>query len=532
MKLICHLPLAFLILVWRVLGQTIYRQKIGFFGIWTPLSEPLSVQNLTGAARTSGSVPATVATITALSTTFASTSSISPITVDDYEVVNVDGQENSQRDVAFFPTVDFLKEKLDTTPKRDLLKRGILGDFFNFSIDTSREFINHLAPPILFAQIRDMDYEELFTEFSVGTTSQACLSAKVRMRTEYSLSERKRLESECGRQADLLKSRDEEIENLKAQLLLKEGEVAEAARLRVQVYVVEAAAQVHVDELNVLKQKNVALEDEKNSLSRKIIEFQSSVSAKDLELKDLNVVVSSLRSHNDGLVDQVHMLETTCSGLREQVAKLDADLLEMACHLEEKFYPYLLTTISGRIWLLTHDLKLVLVKCLNSSEYLTDLGTAISRAIEQGMQSEADFNSALQKLREVDFPLLAELKSHKDASVKDIMNLLCLENIAAERSALMGAWTPLSEPLSIQNLTGAASTSGNMPAAVVTTTVLSTTFASTSSLPPITVDDYVVVKANGQENSQGNVRGDVASFPMVDFEKKELDTTLERDLLS
>ncbi|GKC94195.1 hypothetical protein Tco_1159637, partial [Tanacetum coccineum] len=59
--------------------------------------------------------------------------------------------------------------------------------------------------------IRDIDYEELFTEFRVGTTRQACLSTEVRMRTEYSLSERKRLESEYGRQADLLKSKDEEI---------------------------------------------------------------------------------------------------------------------------------------------------------------------------------------------------------------------------------------------------------------------------------------------------------------------------------
>ncbi|GJV43498.1 hypothetical protein Tco_1428034 [Tanacetum coccineum] len=63
-------------------------------------------------------------------------------------------------------------------------------------------------------------------------------------------------------------------------------------------------------------------------------------------------------------------------------------------------------------------------------------------------------------------------------------------NIVVERSALMGAWTPLSEPLSVQNLTGAASTSGNVPAVVATTTALSTTFASTSSLLPITVDDY------------------------------------------
>ncbi|GKF53079.1 hypothetical protein Tco_0159989, partial [Tanacetum coccineum] len=58
-------------------------------------------------------------------------------------------------------------------------------------LDASREFIDHLAPLVLFAQIRDMDYEELFIEFSVGTAHQACLSAEVRMQTEYCLSERR-----------------------------------------------------------------------------------------------------------------------------------------------------------------------------------------------------------------------------------------------------------------------------------------------------------------------------------------------------
>ncbi|GKG56195.1 hypothetical protein Tco_0577270, partial [Tanacetum coccineum] len=76
----------------------------------------------------------------------------------------------------------------------------------------------------------------------------------------------------------------------------------------------------------------------------------------------------------------------------------------------------------------------------------------ISHAIEKGMQSglaagidhgredrsltdvaaynpdeEANFNSALQNFCEVDFPLLVELKSHKDASTEDIMNVLRLE---------------------------------------------------------------------------------------------------------
>ncbi|GKG63119.1 hypothetical protein Tco_0638766, partial [Tanacetum coccineum] len=69
-----------------------------------------------------------------------------------------------------------------------------------------------------------MDYHQLFTEYNVRTERQAFLNVKVRMRTKYSLSERKRLENECEKQTFLLQSKDGEIERLKAQLLLKEAE--------------------------------------------------------------------------------------------------------------------------------------------------------------------------------------------------------------------------------------------------------------------------------------------------------------------
>nr|GFC76950.1 hypothetical protein [Tanacetum cinerariifolium] len=62
-------------------------------------------------------------------------------------------------------------------------------------------------------------------------------------------------ESEFEKQTGLLKSQDEKIENLKAQLLLKEAESTKVARLRTGVSTFEAAKQVHVDELNILKQK-------------------------------------------------------------------------------------------------------------------------------------------------------------------------------------------------------------------------------------------------------------------------------------
>ncbi|GJY81300.1 hypothetical protein Tco_0494051 [Tanacetum coccineum] len=156
---------------------------------------------------------------------------------------------------------------------------------------------------------------------------------------------------------------------------------------------------------------------------------------------------------------------------------------------------------------------------------------------------EADFNSALQRLCEVDFPLLIELSSHKDASALDIMDLLRLESPLADAPKMsdlqpdVGQLTlPIHQPedqvvlgeTSLSFALSAASTSDNVPAAVVTTT-LSTTFASASSVPPITTDDYEIVNVDGQEDAQGNFQGNVASFPTVEFEKEELDTTLERD---
>ncbi|GKF73542.1 hypothetical protein Tco_0219874, partial [Tanacetum coccineum] len=184
-------------------------------------------------------------------------------------------------------------------------------------------------------------------------------------------------------------------------------------------------------------------------------------------------------------------------------------------------------------------------------------GRSLADIVAYNPSAEADFNSALQELCDVDFPLLAELKSHKDANIEDVMNLLRLEipladapdmdslqpdveqlrvpihrsedqvvlgetslsfalnvshshmerireNIAAKRSALLGVWTPLSEPLFVQSLTGTASTSASIPTATSITTALSTTFASASSIPSIYVNDYEIIHTDGQENSQGN----------------------------
>ncbi|GKB09072.1 hypothetical protein Tco_0837384 [Tanacetum coccineum] len=424
------------------------------------------------------------------------------------------------------------------------------------------EMVDEFAPPKFFASVRGMEHDQLFTEFNVGAARQMSLSAEVRMRAEYNVKERRRLKSVVEKQDELLKAMDGEIEDLKAQLLLKETKAVEATRLRARTSNLEAVEKSLRDEVNALKERNTILEKERNALDVKVTDLEASVVGKERDLTDSNAQLTSVKSQNDNLVDRVHELEISSAGLREKVM----------------------------VWLLTHGMELAIVKCLNSPEYLSALGTAIGKSIEKGMQdglaagithgkegrvltdvdahnpsAEVDYVSALQQLQNVNFPLLTELRSKKDASVETVMDTLRLEgpvaeklglnelqpnvdqlmvpihsspdqvvigatalslalgasssrvrkireNIANQRSVLRDVFVPLAEPFSSAVLTGAEGTSDTVPSAVNTTTALSTTFAFASLIAPISVDDYEVVGTDDQAAADGSV----ASFPNVD----------------
>nr|GEV86049.1 transposase (putative), gypsy type [Tanacetum cinerariifolium] len=442
-----------------------------------------------------------------------------------------------------------------------------------FRLDDSRiccEMLDEFPPPLkFFASVRGMDHDQLFTEFYVGVARQISLNVEVRMCAEYNIKEKRKLRAVVDEQAELLNAKDGEIESLKAQLLLKEAEAAEAIRLRAEVFKFESAEQSLRSEVGVLRDRNAALEREKNELGVNVTDLSASVKVREHEVADLDAQVTAVKLQNDNLVGQDEKLEE----VNEKFDKLCADFVDMALHLEEKLYPHLLTTISGRRWLLTYGMKLAVAKCLNSTEYLLALGAAISKAVEKGMQkglsagithgaegrqladvaaynpsAEAYYLSALQHLHNVNFSLIAELKSNKDASVDTIMNLLRLDEVLAERlgltesqphvnqlmvhihhspdqrvigasalslslevshsrvkkmrenianhvSALRGVFVPLFEPLSTAALEGMEGTSGSTHEAAAT---LSTTFVSASTIPPISTDDYKVAHADGQ----------------------------------
>ncbi|GKB24456.1 hypothetical protein Tco_0863857 [Tanacetum coccineum] len=365
------------------------------------------------------------------------------------------------------------------------------------------------------------------------------------MRAKHTLEQKDKLEDKCAEQATLLSEREVEIAGLKSLLSLKEAVAAEAIRLRGQLSVVEAADAAMGNELKGLKEKNLALVEEKNALSEKVTTLESVTAAKETELASLSAQRSSLESAFELFRGRIEaMQDEQAMVLGNRVAELDAQLLEMAAHLEEELYPRFLTTISGR-------------RALGET-----IGCAIKKGIQDGLKAgidhgkaerdisvieaydpsaEAKYVDAVNALRTVDFSLLSVLKSKKDACMVDLIDSFRLEGPLAEipeaeelqpsleqlmlsihraKDEVVLGETSLSfslqVPLSSKSLIGEASTSA-IPATAEPITTVSTTFASSDVVPSLSVSDYQVLDAEPHDEDP----------PTITFEEEELNTTPE-----
>ncbi|GJX76670.1 hypothetical protein Tco_0323481 [Tanacetum coccineum] len=364
-----------------------------------------------------------------------------------------------------------------------------------------REMVDEFAPLKFFTSVRGMEHDQLFTEFNVGSARQMSLSVEVR---------------------------EEEIENLKVQLLLREAEAAEAIRLRVEASNFEVVERSLWDDTNTLKEHNAILEKERNALDVKVTEFEASAASKERELTDLNALVTYVKSQNENLADRIRAFILRLLRRDKAIEKGMQDGLSAG---------------------ITHG---------KEGRVLTDVAA-------HNPSTKVDYIYALQQLQNVNFSLLAELKYSKDASVKTVMDILGLEgplaeklglnelqsnvdqlmvpihrspdqvvvgatalslaldvskvwvrkikeNIAIHRSALHDVFIPLAKPLSAAVLTGTEGTSNTATATADITMALSTTFAYACSIAPISIDDYEVVGADDQAVADENA----ASFPNVD----------------
>ncbi|GJS65027.1 hypothetical protein Tco_0679591 [Tanacetum coccineum] len=167
-------------------------------------------------------------------------------------------------------------------PKWNVVNESALDD-----PDVCRSLVDQLAPPVLFSQLRGMDYDQLFAEFNAGLHARHVLAL-----------------------------RDAKIASLKARLSLKEAEAAEAIRLCGHVATVEAAKAARVSEMDGLRERNLALESEKNTLEGQVATLESAAGSKDTELASVNAQVAKLN-------DDLSSLQLSFGELSAKAATLD-----------------------------------------------------------------------------------------------------------------------------------------------------------------------------------------------------------------
>nr|GEV27407.1 hypothetical protein [Tanacetum cinerariifolium] len=226
----------------------------------------------------------------------------------------------------------------------------------------------------------------------------------------------------------------------------------------------------------------------------------------------------SVKLQNDSLADQVHQLEASSDEkmkeVNEKFDKLCIDFVDMAIHLEENFYPHLLTTIFGRWWLVTHGMELAIAKCLNSTDYLSALRAAIDKASEKVMLEGLSAEDALAKKLG-----LVESQPHVDQLMVHIHHSPDQRVVA-----LRGVFVPLSEPLFTMDFGRYGRYFGDAPD---TTTALSVTSISVSTISPISTDDYEIAHTKGGQGAVADVEAvaDEGVDPFPNVSGAELDVS-------
>ncbi|GKF67216.1 hypothetical protein Tco_0196895, partial [Tanacetum coccineum] len=166
------------------------------------------------------------------------------------------------------------------------------------------EMLDEFAPPKFFASIRGMEHDQLFTEFNVRVIRQVSLSVEVRMRAEYNIKEKRKLRAVVEEKDILLKAKGEEVDSLKAQLLVKEAEAAEAIHLRTEASKFEVVEKSLRDEVESLKECNTILEKEKSVLDVRVSNLATTLKVRKQEAANSDAMVTAIKLQNDKLADQ------------------------------------------------------------------------------------------------------------------------------------------------------------------------------------------------------------------------------------
>ncbi|GKA03476.1 hypothetical protein Tco_0676257 [Tanacetum coccineum] len=293
-----------------------------------------------------------------------------------------------------------------------------------------QELVDHLAPPGYFSELRHLPNEEFLNRYNITLARQVAMGSQLRLRFEQ-----------------------------EAKLLRKS--VAQVARLDQRIQAIKS------------KKNNLETLLEAEADIKKAAEARNTELSKELE--SLRARFADLQVSHDGLFQQVSSLQAQVSGeekikawleefkrledekVERRFVEMDARLDVLSIDFDEELYPHTLTAIAGLRWVIEHGFRLAVMKYAKSTKLRQRFADVVTTGIAKGMseglkhgvdhgraqleldaleaydpKADTKFTMALQSLKDLEYPLVDQLKRLKDAPLDLIMASLHLENDTGE----------------------------------------------------------------------------------------------------
>nr|GEV92237.1 putative transposase (putative), gypsy type [Tanacetum cinerariifolium] len=253
-----------------------------------------------------------------------------------------------------------------------------------------------------------------------------CMIFELRLRYEHEIMTRKKFQKKFTDTCAVVQQRDAKITVLRTRLEEAEREDAEVVSLRSHISELEAEVAVKSQEVDTLGIQNaellnrvLALESECGELKRHVIKLGGNCE----RLRKEVVGEAKLREEFKSFQD------AKACRFEQKSVELDARIADVRRDMDNDMYPYMFIAIAGRRRLLSHGVRLAVMK------QGLEAGIKHGRSERTLAQVEAynprvkdNFVSAVTDFENVSFGLLDELKLLKDSPLASIMSALVLKD--------------------------------------------------------------------------------------------------------
>ncbi|GJY17967.1 hypothetical protein Tco_0389458 [Tanacetum coccineum] len=250
---------------------------------------------------------------------------------------------------------------------------------------------------------------------------QVCMVSELRLRYEHEIMTTEKYEKKFTDSAVMVQQRDAEIVDLRARLEKSEAEAAEVTELRKRVSDLEVMVAVKVGEVATLNTQNAGLSEKVYALELVRGELDGKVAQLTADCNGLRDQVVGEGKKREEFVSQQDAAERHFS---ERAAALDARIADVRRDMDNDLYPYMLTAIAGRRWVVGHGVRLAVHKCARSVECHSALG----KIEAYDPEIKGKYVAAVSEFEGVSFPLLDELESLKGSLLALIMYAISLKD--------------------------------------------------------------------------------------------------------